>query len=52
MVRTGGIEDHVVSKVFSTLVALPCSRATLAIGLTGNQTLGQVKDLKGGVGAN
>ena len=47
---TSGVEDHMVSKVFSTLVALPCSRVTLAIGLTGNWTPGQVKDLKGGVG--
>ena len=36
MMSTSGVEDHVVSKVFSTLVALPCGGATLAIGLTGN----------------
>ena len=31
MVNTGGIKSHVVSKVFSTLVVLPCSGVTLAI---------------------
>ena len=51
-VSTSGVEDHVVSKVFSTLVALPHGGATLAIGLTGNRTLGQVKDLNRGVGAH